>query len=270
LSPDKIRPFLFVHLAKKNDDPYARQMIVYRFFLQAGWMKEAEEELKLAIKSFPGKKSELEELQDGLNKILAAKLVADLEKAASLGQHGVVRAGLARLDAKTKGRLEGPALLKVAGAEEQVRRGRQEDRHSAAAIEVAVAQGAGIHQGPLQAGDRRHPGRAERGHVGRLELFLSTARGFEQAVKDGKEAGARARKRCWSFAVTGWVLGNTSAEENSSTARNLWAARELLRKYLKTDASLSARNCWPLVEERKWRGGPVGQGAAAAAAAGAV
>ncbi len=68
----------------------------------------------------------------------------------------------------------------------------------------------------------------------RLEAFLGQAEQAERQSKLGSTALGPAE--LLSLAITGWMLGNPSAEAKPETAVRLWRARQFAMKYLGSDA----------------------------------
>ncbi len=70
--------------------------------------------------------------------------------------------------------------------------------------------------------------------VGRLDVFLGQARQAERLQKRGKK-GEVDPQQLLSLAVSGWLLGSSSAETSAETAVRLWRGREMVLTYLRTE-----------------------------------
>src|SRR5206468_8545644 len=67
--------------------------------------------------------------------------------------------------------------------------------------------------------------------IERLELFLEQAR---QAARQEKTKGKADQSpgELLSLAITGWMLGSSSAEAKVETALRVWRGREMIQKYV--------------------------------------
>ncbi len=243
LGPEKVRRLLYEYLAtqKKYDKKFDRTMTVYRFLLQAGWTDAAERELEGALKDFRQEKTRLGELQDALKKYRTLQFIEDLEKAAKLGQHSVVRAGLKRY---AEEKMEADAgdqsinkVLEIRTKYKELDRQIAQAKHQLGRLPARKVNEAFFKQAGREIIDELNEDT-----VGRLEVFLSQAAAFDLALKNKQKPKYQSTEQLLSLAVTGWVLGNGAAEEKVSAARELWQARQLLLDYLRADDKLTRDN----------------------------
>jgi pimeloyl-ACP methyl ester carboxylesterase len=243
IGPEAMRKMLYLYMGNSKDakyeSKYEQAKLVYRFFLQAGWVDAADRELA-GLKT---KNTELDDLRDGLKRYRAALFVHELDRAAKLGQHGVVRAGLKRFEEEGfDGRVDDRLLLRVqevkkkyGDTDKQLQDSRELLKWLAQRYTTAANKAFFTATVPAILGDLNDD------TVGRLETFLSLARTFKAAL-DRKEQPNQTSEELLSFAVSGWVLGDRAAEGDVGAARDLWAARQLAMEYLKSDDVVHQKN----------------------------
>src|SRR5262249_14048573 len=75
---------------KRSGNPataFERDERLYVFMLQAGWTDHAEKDLDDMIQRYPAQRKKLEELREGLQRLIAAQYVEGMEHASKVGQH---------------------------------------------------------------------------------------------------------------------------------------------------------------------------------------
>ncbi len=230
---------------EKKDDPKSaeeqrvqRRFQVFHFYVRAGWMHEAEQELERIGKDFPKEKEKVATAEENLRKVLAFRRWDEAKLAQAAGRHLAAR-GLLTLFPKDGADAKLLADVRAlsdayATAEGSMKRARE--RLTALVADLRdgderqfFAEAAAAIAAELNFDHFLKDDKADRG---RLEPFLGQAERAEQAAKDGKKA-APARELL-SLAVTGWLLGAAAAEDKPAAAARLWQARRFLLAFQKT------------------------------------
>jgi len=240
LGPDVVRQLLYSHpdLREKvgQVDPLKR-MRIFRFLLQAGWYNAAELELEQLLKDAPAEKERVESARQVLRRQRSQEMLDDLENGQKAGRHLWVQKQLAHFPeawAADKALVQLRTLKsKYEAAEEAVTTARRllkelPEQVSPASQKTLFAEAAAAIQAELNLDNYE-----------RLETFVKLAK---QAERDRKESRpvTQTPADLLALAVSGWLLGSSSAEAKAETGIRLWNARKFVQEYQKT-ASANAR-----------------------------
>jgi dienelactone hydrolase len=230
LGPDVVQKLLRDYPeAKRSDknDPSARFRAA-RFLLQAQWYDHAEREYQALVRDFPDQRDKVEKSLENLGKLRALQAVEEMERGQKAGRHAWVQGQLAAiptssLDERQVGRLQAVKALYETGSPNLVHARRllkqlPSKLTSPGTREVLTEAAAAI------------AAEVSLESIGRLEAFVNLAR---QAERDGK---GQTPEQLLSLAVTGWLLGNVSAESRADTAVRLWRVRQLVLEHQRTDS----------------------------------
>ena len=241
LGPDVVRELLSTHPEFEEDRKLAPDVLNARrfrfcdFFAQAGWYDEAESEMGRLLADKPSEKDKAraEAAIAALGKMRCREQFEAIKRAHNAGQFHAVRKRLADFNEKAAGddtlaalrtmrdeyQAADKALADATKFLDDLSAQLSRNGRDAALVEAAAALRAG-----LQADD-----------LPRLEAFLGQA---EQAERQRKAGGAATGPaELLSLAITGWLLGNPSAEAKPETALRIWRARQFAMKYLSSDAN---------------------------------
>ncbi len=239
LGPDVVRQLLLWRPELAEDAKLAPDVLNVRrfricdFFAQAGWYDEAESEMGrlLADKPSAEDKTRAEAAIAALGKMRCREQLEAIKRAHNAGQFRAVRKRLADFNEKAAGddtltglatmrdeyQATDKALADAARFLDDLSAKLSQNGSDALLVEAAATLRAG-----LQADD-----------LPRLEAFLGQAEQAERQRKAGKKVPGPAE--LLSLAVTGWLLGNPSAEAKPETAVRIWRARQFALKYLSAD-----------------------------------
>jgi predicted esterase len=213
-----------------------------QFYLDAGWLDQSDAELDGIAKEFPQYLSEVEAARGKVKKERVRQKVDELEDALEAGQYrrlGKILQDLPDLNLGenylTKA-VERAQALKLAyeKAIEQAKQTRAflvdlpaasptpPDWLKEAAKRIAKEMPDDLFL-KLREGDPPC----------RLEAFRTQADESARQIKNCRKP-EHAPAELLSYAVTGWLLGNSSAEANVETAKKLWRGRQFLLKHQKT------------------------------------
>ncbi len=215
---DQLAAMLRTATDRRNPDD---RMSVARFYLQAGLYEPAAAELAGIARDFPEMKARAEELDRELKQLRAKRLLAELRKRQSAGQHrlaltaaevfptgeGFDAAVLRQVDALraeyTTAREKAERALMLLG-ELEAKIEKPETRKAVAALRSIVRE------------------RLDWEDVGRLDAFLTLADDptLEPAGK-------------LALAYSGWMLGSGEAITDLDKTLALWRARHLVEEYLR-------------------------------------
>jgi hypothetical protein len=256
LDPDMIRTLLSTHEKLKeasdlSEDQLADKRLQYFFFfLQAGWFDKAEAELERLVKELPRQKGKADAARAKLTGLRALQTYEDIKRAMLAGQHQWAQKQLADfaetgVEANLLGRI---TLLRKEydTANDNLKRARKLLAELCCAVTdanrspllVEAAQTIGLEL----CLDNFLPTLVQRdkevdltGRLDRLETFLSVAPAAAERLRQGKKAEAgQAAEEVLAVAVSGWALGNKSADSNVEVALRLWKARQFVLSYQTT------------------------------------
>jgi pimeloyl-ACP methyl ester carboxylesterase len=215
---------------------------LFHFYLDAGWLDAAETELAGIAREFPQYLSEVEKARSAVKKERARQRVDELEDALGAGQYRALGRILADLQDPNPGE---NYLTKTIERAQAIKLSYE------SAIEQAQQTRAFL--GDLSSAVPTPPDWLK--EAAKLiadempdELFLKFKEGDPpcrlEAFRTQADQAARRIKNCQkpdhtpaellSYAVTGWLLGNSSAEANVQAAEKLWRGRRFLLDYQKT------------------------------------
>jgi predicted esterase len=271
LGPDQVRTIFGLHKATKITDGMKpkevldRRFQMFHFLAAADWLDEAKEDLDSIEKDYPKEKEKVKDARKKLKSLQALQLYDRLKRAHGAGRFewfqkyvgGFPDSGLpermhdeirtlqedyeAATDALKKARHYLEVLPKALD---------DKDVHKEFLTEAAAAIRSELHLDHFlkDKGDPRGKDKdAER--FSRLERFLSQAKQVDRQ-KEAKEKPDAEPRQLLALAITGWLLGDRSAETKPETAKKLWEARQLLIDCNKT-TRVSARDKLITAYEKK-------------------
>jgi hypothetical protein len=203
---------------------------LFRFCINAGWYEQAEVERQLLLKDFPDRKGTIEEIAKSLTQALTRQRADDIEMAFRSGQHEAAQKLLA--DFKEDGAAEVIAQKTVARKTQyqelntqlaDIRRLLGSVRKSAKTTQIIVGLSEALAE--IERGLNRDT-------CGRLEPFRALAMQEEHLQGQGQKP-ANTPEQLLALAVTGWMLGNSGADNNTANALQLWQTRQMILRYLK-------------------------------------
>jgi predicted esterase len=227
LDPAIVRSLLAQHpdLKPNGKGDENKRFRLYRFLIRAGMYEEAARELDRIQKEFPAQKERVETSREDLKKLLTAKYVDLVEQAQRVGRHHFAHSKVRSfpekgMDEKLSARVRA-LQANMETAENNVSAARQ------------VLEG--LPQAVADTGQRQLFSRAAESileeltpdNAGRLDAFASIAR-------QSKGRAEYTAEQLMALAVSGWLLGNNSAEAKVDTAVRLWQTRELVLEYQRT------------------------------------
>lgn len=235
LGPDVVRQLLYSHPDLKERpgqaDPVKREKLV-RFLRQAGFYDTAEQELEQWVKDDPTAKDKVAAERTLLNQLRASELADQIDRAFKVGQHQWVQKHLQNFPKEATDRQQA-RMLTIKDAYEKgeesltaARRFLKElppkafpEAHKQIFTEAAQAILRELNNDNYQ----------------RLETFVTFAKQAERDQKQGRTP-MHTPSDLLALAVSGWVLGNGSAEAKAEAGIRLWRARQFIQEYQRTDA----------------------------------
>jgi predicted esterase len=236
LSVDELRKLLTDYFADKKDlKDWDRRKGIALFLHQAGWHKEAQKELDNLAEEYPSRKDELAGVRDTIKKVLADIYVDDIDRAAKVGQHDEAQHWLA-IFAK-----ENMAPLV---SEKNLLRAEDLKGHYAAQNEKIAQLKTLLKSLPQRVPPAARPAWVKPAQVmeeelnhdtlARLETFLTLGQQYEREI-EAQKTPSQSAEEVLALAVSGWLLGNSSAAPEVKNALLLWRARDMVLEYQKTD-----------------------------------
>jgi pimeloyl-ACP methyl ester carboxylesterase len=241
LGVDTIRTLLYQHLAKGKETDAGKRLFVSKFLLQCGEGDAADKELTELLKDFPDQKDKAEPLLKTVKELQATAFIDGIERAQKAGQYGEVRDRLIRF-----GRLgltpfaSEKLLLQLQAIKNKQQEGDAGLKRASQILKEFV--------GRVPAAER--PWFAEatdailtelnRDTLPRLDLFLGQAPAHFRDLQENRTPG-QPTEELLALAISSWVLGGSSGETKTATAKRLWLTRKFLLEYLKTDTPVGRK-----------------------------
>jgi predicted esterase len=251
--PDVVRKLLHSHPSLKgNKGPKGEKLTeeqlagrglrIATFLAQVGWYDEADKELKETLAAFPGQKEKIEEKRAVIKKLGAQQTFENLRLAREVGQHRLAQKLLSELSEEGLDEKLLTEIRELRLQYETAKTNSELARRYLAELPRDVAQpeqrslfmeaAAAIRQ-ELSLDEFLPPLRESyKPRIGRLDAFLALAKQAE-AEQKAERKPQQGPEHLLSLAVSGWLLGNGSAEEKFEAAQRLWQARQFVLTYQK-------------------------------------
>jgi pimeloyl-ACP methyl ester carboxylesterase len=237
LDPDAVRKLLVQHPDLKltgSSGEAGKRFRIFRFLFQAGWYDKAAAELDSIVRDLPEQKEKVEAAREELKKFLAWQYVDLLEEAHKNGRHYWVRARLASFPQQGMEERVITRVNALRATYETLNKQLNLARHHLDDLSAHLsdpAQGKLLREAASAIGAELNPDT-----VNRLEAFLNLAQQAEQARQRGRTPD-QSPEQLLALAITGWLVGSSSAEAQVETAVRLWRARQFVLDYQKTPNS---------------------------------
>jgi hypothetical protein len=234
LDPDAIRETLLKHPDLKlsgGSGDAAKRFRIYRFLLQAGWYDKALIELNNILKDFPDQKDKVEAARENLNKLLAMQFLDLIEQAQKCGRHQWAQASLGRFPQE----LADPGMMvrvrALQASYETINKNLTSARRSLDKLAAELAEG--NQRSLLSEAAAVIAAELNPDTIDRLETFVGLA---QQAQRDREQnrTPAYSPEQLLALAVSGWCMGNASAEPKPENAMRLWRARQIIQENQRT------------------------------------
>ncbi len=212
---------------KRDKGDSERRFKTAKFLRQAGWFKQALDELDQMLREFPEEKQRVEEARGQIKGLVLLEAADAFEQALSARRHRWLQQQLAAFPKEDVD----PALLervrKLSTKYEFMNDALREARKHLKDISGRLQEMAT--KSLFQEASAAILEELNEDNAGRLETFVTFAR---QKKREGEKEITP--EQLLSLAVSGWLLGKESAENKVEVARRLWSARDFLMKYLRT------------------------------------
>jgi pimeloyl-ACP methyl ester carboxylesterase len=229
--PGTVRKLLAQHPELKmtgDSADAAKRFRIFQFFVQAGWYDKAVGELDSIQKDLPDQKDKVESARAELKKLLAWQYVDLLEEGHKNGRHHWVQASLANFPQQG---MEEKLIARVNALRATYETLNKNLTVARRFLEELSAQAKMFKEAAVVIGSE-----LDHDTVNRLGPFMKLAQQAEGERKRDRTPD-QTPEQLLALAVSGWLLGNSSAEANAETAARLWRARQFVLDYQKTHAS---------------------------------
>jgi predicted esterase len=207
---------------------------IFRFLVQAGWYDKAAAELESILNDLPDQKDKAEAARAELKKLLAWQYVDLLEEAHKNGRHHWLQAKLATfprqgMDEKLIVRVDALRAIYDTVNRQLALAHRYLDDLPTRLTDPAQSKLFNEAVAVIAAGLNPDT-------VNRLEAFISLAQQAEQEQQRNRTPD-QSPEQLLALAVSGWLLGSSSAEAKVETAARLWQSRQFVLGYQRTHGS---------------------------------
>ncbi|MFO0965846.1 MAG: hypothetical protein U0793_09725 [Gemmataceae bacterium] len=231
---EKVRTFIWDFMkeqkAYKDKDELDKRLDIARFLNEAGWHKEADEELEKLERKFFEQVKRITPLRTAAKAALANALVDDMERAHKIGQSDFARRLLERYQKEEMATIVADRRKLLAEEIRSKYEGLAEKVDEAAKALVALPERTVDKVFWRKAVAEIRDGLNE-DTLPRLESFATYAAQYRRDL-DEKRTPSQSAEQVLALALTGWLQGNVAAEPEPKLARQLWQARELVQSYL--------------------------------------
>jgi pimeloyl-ACP methyl ester carboxylesterase len=224
---EKVKSLLYSHpdLREKEGqaDPLKR-LRLYRFFKQAGWFDAAEAELDQFLRDAPAQKAKIDEARVDLQEARTAHLLTRIDLAHQSGRHDWARKQIESLPKEgvdDRQRTQARALqAKYETADEALAAARRFLQELAPRVPASdrkawdEATAAILKELTLDG-------------IGRLETFVKYSR-LADKQKQARLTPQQSPAELLALGVTGWLLGDASAESKPDVALKMWRTRKFV------------------------------------------
>jgi predicted esterase len=207
----------------KGDDK--KRFRIYQFLVHAGMYEQARAELDSILADMPDQKERAEKSRDELTRMLGVKYVDMVEQGQKMGRH---EWALGKARAFSEKGMDEKLVARIRAI-----RTNLENADNSVAMARDLLQE--LPQNVVDTDHRQFFSRAAEAIIAeltpdntdRLEEFVNTAR-------KSKDRAAHTPEQLLSLAISGWLLGNTSADSKVDRAIRLWESREMVLTYQRT------------------------------------
>jgi predicted esterase len=238
LGPETVQRLLAAHpeFTKPRDKTpkgvAARRLRLASFYIQAGWLDLAESELNQLARDVPESKDRVASFRATLGQIQARERYEEIKRLHAAGQYETVRKRLDDFQREHKKTASEQVLSAYLELKSQYASTKHRLDETKRLLELARKWAAGSDRELLTAAESI-VSELRADNVDRLDTFLGQARQTERQQKNGLKP-TTPPEGLLSLAVSGWLLGNESAEAKPENALRLWRAREMVLTYLQS------------------------------------
>jgi len=231
-----VRTLLSQYVAKAKESAQDKRLLICKFLLQAGYVEEAEKELKDLVQEYPDQKDKVEPLEKTAKEMQATAFIEGIERARQAGQYEEVRERLARFPKLGLSPYTTEKLLIEFQAQKNKQQEADDKLKNLQLYLKEFTQHIAADDRPLFVEATETIARElNLDTLPRLALFLGQAPAHQRDLQKGQKPAQRSEELL-ALAVSSWVLGGSSGDTNVATARQLWQTRKFLLEYLRTEA----------------------------------
>lgn len=220
----------------KPEELASRRFKLVDFLSQAGWFEESEKELKALGKDLPEQKERVEKTQEIIDSLKGRERLEKIKRIIGSGRLAEARK---QLDLFPKSEAQDKILTEIQSLQSKLEKALEEylgvqKNLSYLAISLTEKKSDPILINAIQS----LPKIITEESIDRMEAFSSISR---QKGKDGETLSLVELEKRASLAITGWMMGNSSAEPNPTTAKRLWQIRAFVVNFIKAENSLGRK-----------------------------
>ena len=220
----------------KPEELASRRFKLVDFLSQAGWFEESEKELKALGKDLPEQKERVEKTQEIIDSLKGRERLEKIKRIIGSGRLAEARK---QLDSFPKSEAQDKILTEIQSLQSKLEKALEEylgvqKNLSYLAISLTEKKSDPILINAIQS----LPKIITEESIDRMEAFSSISR---QKGKDGESLSLVELEKRASLAITGWMMGNSSAEPNPTTAKRLWQIRAFVVNFIKAENSLGRK-----------------------------
>ena len=223
----------------KPEEMASRRFKLVDFLAQAGWFEDSEKELKSLAKDLPEHKDRTDKAQEVIESLRGRERLEKIKRIIGAGRLSEARKLLdsfPMVEAKDKVLTEIQSLQsKLEKALEQFLLAQKNLVYLSSALSEKKSDPVLI-----KAVDNLQKIITEES-IDRLDAFLSISK---QKNNDSSTATLGELEKAAALAISGWVMGNSSADPNPISAKRLWLTRTFIIDFIKAENSSSRKGAF--------------------------
>ena len=216
----------------KPEEMASRRFKLVDFLAQAGWFEDSEKELKSLAKDLPEHKDRTDKAQEVIEALRGRERLEKIKRIIGAGRLSEARK---LLDSFPMAESKDKVLTEIQSLQSKLEKALEQFLLAQKNLVYLSSALSEKKSDPvlINAVDNLQKIITEES-IDRLDAFLSISK---QKSNDGSTANLGELEKAASLAISGWVMGNSSADPNPISAKRLWLTRTFIIDFIKAENS---------------------------------
>jgi hypothetical protein len=216
----------------KPEEMASRRFKLVDFLAQAGWFEDSEKELKSLAKDLPEHKDRTDKAQEVIEALRGRERLEKIKRIIGAGRLSEARK---LLDSFPMAESKDKVLTEIQSLQSKLEKALEQFLLAQKNLVYLSSALSEKKSDPvlIKAVDNLQKIITEES-IDRLDAFLSISK---QKSNDGSTANLGELEKAASLAISGWVMGNSSADPNPISAKRLWLTRTFIIDFIKAENS---------------------------------
>ena len=224
----------------KPEEMASRRYKLVDFLAQAGWFDESEKELKSLVKDIPEHKERADKVQEVIESLRGRERLEKIKRIIGAGRLVEARK---QLDSFPMAEAKDKVLTEVQSLQSKLEKALEQFLLAQKKLNYLSSALAEKKSDPvlIKAVDVLQKIITEES-IDRLDAFLSISK---QKNNDNSPAATLSElEKTASLAISGWVMGNSSADPNPISAKRLWQTRTFIIDFITAENSIARKSAF--------------------------